>query len=188
MIIKEEEIKKLEQEIKNCKKCELWKTRTNALCGEGSLGAEIMFIAEAPGFNEDLQAKHFIGKAGKIFDKLLDSIKLNRKKAYITNVLKCKLPDRKIKSEYINSCTPYLDKQIEIIKPDIIVPLGKLATSYIFEKYKIKEQGIGKVHGEIFSVKNLLFEVKIIPQFHPAVAIYNPEMMGVLIKDFKKLK
>ena len=188
MINKEEEIKKLEQEIKSCKKCELWKTRTNALCGEGFLDAKIMFIAEAPGFNEDLQGKHFIGKAGGIFDKLLDSIKLNRKKAYITNVLKCKLSNKKIKSEYLDSCTSYLDKQIEIIKPEIIVPLGKLAMVYIFKKYKIKEQSIGKVHGEIFSIKNLLFEMKIIPQFHPAVAIYNPEMMGVLIKDFEKIK
>jgi len=186
--MKKEEMKKLEQEIKECKKCKLWEKRTNALCGEGSLDAEIMFIAEAPGFNEDLQGKHFIGKAGGIFDKLLDSIKLDRENIYITNLLKCKLSNKKIKSEYVNFCTPYLNKQIEIIKPKIIVPLGKLATSYIFEKYKIKEQAIGKVHGQIFNVKTLFFEMKIIPQFHPAVVIYNSEMMGVLIKDFKNIK
>ncbi|OYT41863.1 uracil-DNA glycosylase [Candidatus Pacearchaeota archaeon ex4484_26] len=188
MLSKQERMKELEKKVRDCHACELWETRTHALLGEGSLDAEIMFIAEAPGYNEDLQGKHFIGKAGKVFDELLDSIKLNREEIYITNVLKCKLPKRKIKEEYVKKCTPYLDKQIDIIKPKIIVPLGKLAASYVFKRYKIKEQPIGEVHGKVFVVNTLFGQVKVLPQFHPAVVTYNSEMLQVLIRDFRKIK
>ena len=173
---KQEEMQELEKQIKDCKKCELHKIRTNALCGEGSLNAEILFIGEAPGYNEDLKGKHFIGRAGKIFDELLDSIQLSREKIYITNVLKCKIPkNEKPKQEYIEKCTPYLNEQIKIIKPKIIVPLGRFATNYIFERYKIKQQPIQKIHGKVFLIKNLFEEVKIITQLLPAVTVYNFE-------------
>lgn len=186
---KQEEMQELEKQIKDCKKCELHKIRTNALCGEGSLNAEILFIGEAPGYNEDLKGKHFIGRAGKIFDEFLDSIKLSREKIYITNVLKCKIPkNERPKQEYIEKCTPYLNEQIKIIKPKIIVPLGRFATNYIFERYKIKQQPIQKIHGKVFLIKNLFEEVKIIPQLHPAVTVYNFESMETLKEDFAKIK
>ncbi len=177
------------QEINNCKKCELWKTRNKPLVGDGSLKAKIMFIGEAPGYYEDLQGRAFAGEAGKIFDKLLESINLRREEIYITNVLKCKLPkNRKPKREEIERCVPYLDRQIEIIKPKVIIPLGKFAAVYILKKYGIKEESIAQVHGKVFEVNNLLDKVKIIPLYHPAVVCYHEEMFEILKDDFKVLE
>lgn len=180
-----------EQKIKNCKKCSLWRTRKNPVYGEGPLNAEIMFIGEAPGFNEDLQGKPFVGRAGKIFDELLNSIGLKREEIYITNILKCRPPEnRNPAQEEIKACSPYLDKQIEIIKPKIICCLGNFATDYVMKKFGLGDEikGISKIHGEVFNVRNLFFTLKIIPLYHPAVAVYNPEMKKILLDDFAKLK
>jgi len=188
---KQKEINKLKQEILNCKKCDLWKTRNKPVVGEGSLNTEIIFIGEAPGFNEDKQGKPFVGKAGKIFDELLNLVNLKREEIYVTNILKCKPPkNRNPKEEEIIACTPYLNKQIAIINPRIICCLGNFATSYILNKFGLKNkvQGISKIRGEIFSVSTLTGKIKIIPLYHPAVAIYNDGMLNTLKKDFEKLK
>jgi len=150
-----------------------------------------MFVGEAPGFNEDLQGKPFVGKAGKIFDELLESGGITRSEVYITNILKCRPPgNRNPKEEEIKACTPYLNRQIEIIKPKIICCLGNFATSYIMKKFNLKSkiQGISKIHGKVFNISNLLGIRYIIPLYHPAVAVYNPEMKKVLIEDFAKIK
>ena len=191
MVNKEEEIKKLEEEVRACKKCELWKTRINPVIGEGSLDAEIIFIGEAPGFNEDKQGKPFVGQAGKIFDELLNSVDLKREEIYITNILKCRPPNnRNPTQEEIKVCSVYLDKQIEIIKPKIICCLGNFATSYMMKKFNLNDkiQGISKIHGKVFSVSTLSGSVKIIPLYHPAVATYNMNMLNTLKKDFEVLK
>jgi len=177
--------------IVNCKKCDLWKTRNNPVTGQGTEEAKIMFIGEAPGFNEDKQGKPFVGEAGKILDKLLDSINLKKEKIYITNILKCRPPEnRNPREDEIKTCVQYLNREIEIIKPKIICCLGNFAASYIMKKFNLKEknQGISKIHGKIFNFRGLFGSIKIIPLYHPAVAVYNINMFEILKKDFKILE
>jgi len=181
----------LTKEILNCKKCELWKTRNNPVVGGGSLNSRIIFIGEAPGFNEDKQGKPFVGQAGKIFDELLNSADLKREEIYITNIIKCRpLNNRNPTQEEIKVCSPYLSAQIEIIKPKIICCLGNFATEFIMKRFDLDKelQGISKIHGKIFNVSTLTGIIKIIPLYHPAVATYNSNMLETLKKDFEVLK
>ena len=181
----------LREEILNCTKCSLHRTRNNAVPGEGSLEAKIMFIGEAPGAQENREGRPFCGEAGKILDELLISAGIKREDVFITNILKSRPPgNRDPKKEEIESCVPYLEKQIEIIKPDVICALGNYSTSYIFERFGLKDkiQGISKIHGQVFEVRDLFQSIKIIPLYHPAVAAYNSNMKGVLKNDFEILK
>ena len=184
----EKELNQLVQDVTICKKCELWKTRKNPVVGNGSLDSRVMFIGEAPGYHEDMQGVPFVGRAGKVFDELLQSIELKREEVYICNILKCRPPDNRnpFDSE-IKACTPYLDRQIMAIKPKVIGTLGNFATSYVLEKFRFPVEKIGKVHGKIFRMKNLLFDARIIPLYHPASAVYNPNMKDVLKNDFKTI-
>lgn len=190
----EEQQKKLQEvreAVLKCQKCSLAQTRTNPVVGEGSFNAKIMFIGEAPGFNEDKEGRPFCGQAGKILDELLESVEIPREDVYITNILKCRPPEnRDPQQEEILACTPYLEKQIEILNPRVICPLGRYSMKFIFEKYGLKDQlePISKIHGKVFVVKNLFQEIKIIPFYHPAVATYNPNMKSVLLEDFQILK
>ena len=186
---KEEDMKKITTSIENCRKCGLWKTRKKPVVGDGSLDSEILFVGEAPGYHEDLQGYPFVGKAGKIFDELLESAGLQRSKVYIANILKCRPPKNRnpLKTE-IDACTGYLNRQIEIIQPKIIVPLGNFAASYIFEKFGLKYDKISNVHGKAFQINTIFSSINIIPLYHPAVATYNPETKNILIKDFKVIK
>ncbi|NMX21725.1 uracil-DNA glycosylase [ANME-1 cluster archaeon GoMg4] len=188
---REEELERIEQSIKACKRCELWKTRTNPVAGAGSLSAKIVLVGEAPGYYEDLKGEPFVGKAGKVLDELLESIGLQRNDVYIANVLKCRPPgNRNPATEEIRACTPYLDAQLEIIQPEIIATLGNFSLSYIFDKFGLKKDKISKIHGTVFTVSTIagIKIKKIIPLYHPAVATYNPNMKGSLIEDFKVLK
>lgn len=186
---KKQEMEKIIDEVKNCKKCELWKNRNKPVIGDGDLNTEIMFIGEAPGYNEDKQGIPFVGRAGKILDELLDSIGLRRQDVYIANILKCRPPKNRnpLKTE-IDACTGYLNRQIELIKPKIIIPLGNFACSFIFEKYGLEYNQISNVHGKIFKLNTSFGELKIIPMYHPAVATYNPNKKTVLLQDFSPLK
>ncbi len=186
----EAEMERIEERIKTCKRCELWKTRTNPVVGEGSLSAKIVFVGEAPGYYEDLKGEPFVGKAGKVLDELLESIGLQRNEVYIANVLKCRPPDnRNPTTEEIRACTLYLDAQLEIIQPEIIATLGNFSLSYIFDKFGLhsKKDKISKIHGKVFAVSTISGNKKIVPLYHPAVATYNPNMKGALIEDFKVL-
>jgi DNA polymerase len=183
------EINQIEQDIANCKRCDLWKTRNNPVPGEGSVTAKVMFIGEAPGYNEDMQGRPFVGKAGGIFDELLHSVELKREEIYIANILKCRPPkNRDPLEEEIKTCTPYLDKQIACIKPSVVATLGNFATSFILKKYKLLTEKIGKVHGKIYTIKNSSFTCIIIPMYHPAAAVYNPKLKLMLIEDFNSIK
>lgn len=186
---KEEEFEKIMKEVESCRKCGLWKTKKNPVLGEGSLHPKVMFIGEAPGFNEDLQGKPFVGRAGEVLDELLGLIGLERKDVFVGNVLKCRPPNnRDPQPSEIRACTPYLDKQIALIKPKIIVTLGNFATSYIMEKFGLKAESIGRVHGRIFRISNLVLSTKIIPMYHPAVVLRNPDLRSSLVEDFRFLK
>ena len=185
----EELIKEIEREIKNCRKCDLFKNRTNPVPGSGSYKSKIMLIGEAPGYWEDKKGEPFVGKAGKFLDELLLLIGRRREEVFITNVVKCRPPNnREPTEEEVKACTPYLDRQIEIIKPKIIVTLGNVATTYIFKKFGLKVESISRIHGKVFEVSTLLGKIKIIPMYHPATALYNPRMKDVLREDWKKLR
>jgi len=182
------ELSAMVKEIKSCKRCGLWKTRKNPVIGDGSPNSRIMLIGEAPGYNEDISGKPFVGEAGKILNELLKSVGLERKDVYITNILKCRPPgNRNPRPEEIKACVPYLDRQISLLKPRIIATLGSFAMSYIFEKFGLKKEKISSVHGKVFKVNNLTGTVKIIPLYHPAVAVYNKNMKTTLLKDFRSL-
>jgi DNA polymerase len=178
----------LNNEVSICAECSLHKTRNKPVPGEGSLDAGIMLIGEAPGSNEDMQGRPFVGRAGMFLDELLSSAGLKRGDVFIANILKCRPPkNRNPQAEEIRSCTAYLDRQIALIAPKTIGPMGNFAASYILEKYGLKPEPIGRIHGKIFKVKNLLLDARIIPLYHPASAIYNPNMKYTLIEDFRKI-
>lgn len=182
---KDEKFEDIVLSVKNCKKCNLFKTRNKPVVGDGSLETKILFIGEAPGYNEDLQGKPFVGKAGKVLDKMLESIDLARGDVYIANILKCRPPNNRnpLKSE-IESCREYLDRQIDMIKPRVIVPLGNYAASFIFEKYGLEPEKISKIHGKVFEID----DISIMPFYHPAVATYDPNKLSLLINDFRTIK
>jgi len=199
-------LEEIKQEVQSCQKCSLYKERTYPVVGEGNSSADIMLIGEAPGFNEDKTGHPFCGKAGEILDELLNSVRIKREEIYISNILKCRPPgNRNPQEEEIKSCSPYLDRQIEIIKPKVICCLGNFSTPYILKKFGLKSQiqGISRIHGQIFSSADLFTpleghirqglltgftSIKIIPLYHPAVVTYNMNMKAILIKDFKILE
>ena len=172
-------LRALAQQIAVCPKCELAKTRTHAVPGEGNPSADIVFIGEGPGFYEDQQALPFVGPAGKFLDELLASIGLRRADVFICNVLKCRPPDNRdpLPGE-IAACKPWLDAQIEIIKPKVIVTLGRFSMSRYFPG-----QSIGKIHGQ----SRKLGDVIVVPMYHPAAALHQASLRRTIEQDFQKL-
>ena len=129
----------LNSEIRTCRRCRLAKSRINVLCGEGHLHAELLLIAQAPGGNEDREGKMFIGPSGKVLDELLAEIDIQPEEIYITNLIKCMLPkNRKPKSDEIAACSPYLEREMELIGPRILAPLGYYATRFVLGKYGVQ--------------------------------------------------
>lgn len=188
---REKKVEEIRREVLSCRKCPLFKTRNNPVVGEGNLKAKIVFVGEAPGFHEDREGRPFCGAAGKILDELLESINLKREEVYITNLLKCRPPqNRDPLPEEIKACSPYLVRQLEIINPKVICPLGRYSMKFIFEKYGLADrlEPISKIHGKIFEVKSLFSDISIVPLYHPAVATYHPAMKEILKKDFEALK
>ncbi len=182
-------IETLKKKISGCKRCGLYATRTHTVPGEGSVDAEIMFIGEAPGKNEDLQGKPFVGRAGNIFDKLLTSVGFTRDDIYLCNILKCRPPgNREPASDEVQACVGSLDLQIKIVDPKIIATMGRYATTYIFQKFNLPLVNISSVHGKILEAETPFGSKKIVPLFHPAVATYDPNKIEILLKDFQILK
>ncbi|MFZ2390385.1 MAG: uracil-DNA glycosylase [Minisyncoccales bacterium] len=183
---KETEFERINQDALSCKKCILYKKRISPVIGQGSLKAKIMFIGEAPGAKEDATGIPFCGRSGKFLDELLLSAKIDRKKVYICNIIKCRPPENRDPGEKeIKACSHFIEKQIELISPNVICPLGRLSMKFIMDKFGFSDDVdvIGKIHGKVFKGKET-----IIPFYHPAVALYNPKMKDVLKKDFKILK
>ena len=168
------------QEITTCTKCGLGQNRTNAVPGEGSLSAKLMFVGEGPGKNEDEQGRPFCGASGKFLDELLAHIGLKRADVYITNVVKCRPPNNRDPFEdEIKTCTPYLERQIAIIKPLVISTLGRHAMNHFLPGVKI-----GQVHGKPLRRDGQVY----IPLYHPAVALYRASMREQLTHDFEIIK
>jgi len=179
--------KKLVSEVENCRKCELWKTRRYPVVGEGPLDAKIMLVGLGPGYHENLQGRPFVGAAGKFLNHLLELAGLDRSGIYITNVVKCYLPDNKATEEQIEACTPYLDRQIELIKPKLIVALGSVAAKYLLSKFKLPYSSMGRLHGKFYRVRSLTLDFDLAVMYHPASALYNPSMRIILENDWRKL-
>ena len=182
------DLERLRKEVGNCKRCSLWKNRKNVVFGEGPENASIFLIGLGPGRNENLHGKPFIGAAGKFLNHLLALAGLSRKEVYITSVMKCYLPKNKATKEQINACRRYLDRQLEIIKPSMIIPLGNVALQYVSEKFNVGFDRISKIHGKLFNAKASWGEIKIIPMYHPAAALRNGALRKTLEKDWKKLR
>jgi uracil-DNA glycosylase family 4 len=176
-------------EIIVCTKCPLWKTRKNAVPGEGNSESPVMFIGEAPGQSEDIKGKPFVGAAGKFLEILLSEIGLSRNDVFICNIVKCRPPrNREPMPNEIQTCTPYLDRQIKIIKPKFIVTLGNYSTAYIFSKANLVFSGITQTRGKFFQAIILDMQVTIFPTFHPAAALYSVKYKETLQRDFQLLK
>jgi DNA polymerase len=175
-------------EVIVCMKCSLWKTRKNAVPGEGNYESPIMFIGEAPGYWEDIRGKPFVGDAGKFLDSLLSEIDFSRENVFICNVLKCRPPkNREPMPNEIQTCTPYLDRQIRAIQPKFIVTLGNYSTVYIFSKAGLPFNSITQAHGKFYETSILDINVIAFPTFHPAAALYNAKYKEQITSDFKLL-
>jgi uracil-DNA glycosylase len=173
------ELTDLYAQISVCKKCDLSKGRTHTVPGEGPENAQVMMIGEAPGFHEDQQGRPFVGAAGKFLDELLAGINMKRDQIYICNVLKCRPPqNRDPFPDEMASCKDYLDKQIELIKPKIIITISRFAMGRWFADKKISE-----IHGKPKKVGDMV----ILPMFHPAAALHQPSLKSVLQEDFKRI-
>ena len=170
----------IREEVSTCKACSLCEGRTNVVFGEGNPHARVMIIGEAPGKNEDLQGKPFVGAAGKFLDELLEVAGLKREDVFIANVLKCRPPsNRNPKPEEIEACATFLRQQTQTISPDVIVTLGNFATQFILRT------GVGITHlrGTVQRAGRFL----VLPVVHPAAAIYDRSKRDVLLSDFERV-
>jgi len=173
------ELTELYEEIAICQRCDLARSRTHTVPGEGPENAEIMFIGEAPGFHEDRQGRPFVGAAGKFLDELLASIGLTRDDVYICNVIKCRPPgNRDPLSDEIAACRPFLDKQIELIQPKLIVTLGRYSMARYFPNAQIT-----RIHGRPKRFGGRIYY----PMFHPAAALHQPKWRSVVEEDMLKI-
>jgi len=167
------------EQIKNCTKCGLHKTRKNAVFGKGPIDAKIMLIGEAPGMEEDMQGVPFVGRAGKKLEGILSEAGIDIDEIFITNVVKCRPPGNRNPEIYeIMKCSPYLVEQIRVIRPEMIVLLGNIALSLVTGN----PGGITKMRGKTLEYMS----IPAIPTFHPAYILRNPGSEKIVIEDFKK--
>jgi uracil-DNA glycosylase family 4 len=192
---KYKQMKAIRDEIVALKESPLYKHRKEnnfyPVIGEGSHDATIMFIGEAPGLNEAKTGKPFCGRSGKVLDELLASISVARDSVYVTNIVKDRPPENRDPTpEEIALYGPFLDRQIDIIRPKVIATLGRYSMVYIMEKFGLKDilRPISSMHGQAFLGETKWGEVTIVPLYHPAVAVYNASTKETLFEDFKILK
>jgi len=171
----------LREILGDCTRCQLCQSRTNVVFGYGNPEARLMFVGEGPGRAEDAQGLPFVGPAGKLLDEMLASIGLNRKDVYIANVVKCRPPgNRDPLPVEIETCSPFLEKQIKLIKPGIVCELGRVAASLMMDR----QIQITKVHGQRFIGPGYYN----VPVFHPAAALRAASNLDLLKQDFQSLK
>ena len=175
----EEILAQVAQEVSVCTRCELHRTRKNAVPGEGPASTEIMLIGEGPGFYENEQGRPFVGAAGKFLEELLEQAGLKRSDVWIGNVVKCRPPgNRDPQPEELASCDEYLERQIGAINPKIIITLGRFSMGKFMQDAKIST-----VHGQVRKVGNRF----VIPMYHPAAALHQPKWRPQIMADFAKL-
>ena len=174
-----ENLSEVASAVRGCTDCPLYQGRTNAVPGDGNPSSEIMFVGEGPGYYEDVQGLPFVGQAGQLLNELLAEIGLKREDVYITNVVKCRPPrNRDPQPDEIGECSKYLDRQIELIDPKVIVTLGRYSMDRFFPG-----QRISRIHGEARRVG----ERVVVPMYHPAAALHQPSLRRTLSDDFAKI-
>ncbi len=166
--------------VSKCQNCPLYHSRVQSVPGEGPENASVMFIGEGPGFHENQQGRPFVGQAGKFLDELLSVSELKRETVFITNVVKCRPPgNRDPQPDELEACSKFLDRQIEIINPEIIVTLGRFSMAKFFGQVKISQ-----IHGNMRKIGQRY----IVAMYHPAAALHQPALKNTLLSDFAKLK
>ncbi len=179
-----DELQAYSDEVAGCVRCRLSRGRTQVVFGAGNPHAELMFVGEAPGFHEDKQGLPFVGQAGKLLEKLLAEIGMQRSDVYIANVLKCRPPgNRNPQPDEIEACESHLFRQIELIEPVVVATLGNFATKLLSGS----PLGITRVHGQEQETTIGGRSVLLYPLYHPAAALYTPSMLSILAADFARL-
>lgn len=182
-VTRESSVLSLEETILSCQKCPLAQTRRHVVPGEGDLNAELMFIGEAPGRDEDMQGRPFVGRAGQLLTKIIRAMKFQRDEVYITNIVKCRPPgNRNPQGIEIASCKDYLLAQIELINPKVIVTLGKVAADFFIRS----SLGMTALRGDFYDFDN----IKVMPTFHPSYLIRNEgnkNLKKMVWEDMKKV-
>jgi DNA polymerase len=183
---REEKIARLAQmdagEVKPCKQCRLCETRKNTVFGEGDPDAKIFFIGEGPGETEDLQGRPFVGRAGELLNKMIAGMGLRRQEVFIANIVKCRPPDNRVPApDEVDACTPYLIRQLEIIRPKVIVTLGLPSAKYMLNS----RLSMGKMRGQWYNWRG----IKLMPTFHPAYLLrsYTEENRAAVWSDLKQV-
>jgi uracil-DNA glycosylase len=177
-------LKAVYEEARQCTQCALHQTRTTVVFGAGNADADLMFVGEAPGANEDRMGLPFVGQAGKLLDKLLEEIGMERKDVFVANVLKCRPPgNRDPHPKEIEACQDYLHRQVELIQPVVICTLGNFSTKLL----RRDSTGISRLHGhdEVRLIGSRA--VRLFPLYHPAAALYTPSMLETLRSDFHRI-
>lgn len=199
--LQKETLEKLRKEVEGCKKCPLWRSRNNVVFGEGNPDAKLILVGEAPGRNEDLQGRPFVGAAGQLLTKILASIGLKREDVFIGNILKCRPPmNRNPLPEEIKACWGYLDRQLKIIRPKIILAMGTFAAQTLLKT----DERISRLRGEFHpfapleplpnrrlskgSLTGFAKGVKLLATYHPAALLRNPGYKRAVWEDMKLLK
>ena len=173
-------LKDVRKELGDCKRCKLHRTRRTIVFGEGNEKATLMFIGEGPGYDEDVQGRPFVGRAGQLLTKIIQSINLSREEVYIANIIKCRPPqNRNPEPDEIQSCNPFLMKQIDAIQPKIICALGTFAAQTLLKT----DTKITALRGKLFDLEG----IKVIPTYHPAFLLRNPEKKREVWEDMKKI-
>lgn len=171
-----------ENEVRGCTRCRLCESRTNTVFGEGDPEARIFFIGEGPGENEDLQGRPFVGKAGQLLDKMIAGMGLERRQVYIANIVKCRPPkNRAPVPDETAACTPFLERQLEIVRPEVIVTLGLPASQYMLKT----KTPMGRLRGQWHTWRG----IRLMPTFHPAyiLRVYTPEVRGAVWSDLQQV-
>lgn len=169
-----------EGEVRDCQRCRLCETRTRSVFGEGDVDASIFFIGEGPGENEDLTGRPFVGKAGQLLDKMIVAMGLRREKVFIANIVKCRPPGNRVPApDEVSTCTPYLERQLEIVRPRVIVTLGLPAAKFMLQS----NSTMGKLRGQWHSWRG----IKLMPTFHPAYILrsYTPATRAAVWSDLQ---
>jgi uracil-DNA glycosylase family 4 len=173
------ELVDLYDQIRNCTRCPLAQGRTRAVPGEGPEDAAVLFIGEAPGFHEDKSGRPFVGAAGRFLEELLADIGLKRSDVYIANVIKCRPPGNRAPTQTeIEACKPYLDRQIELIRPQMVITLGRFSMERYFPGAKISS-----IHGKPRKIEGVLYY----PMYHPAAALHQPALRSAVVEDMKRI-
>ena len=167
-------------QIRTCKRCRLHQGRTNAVPGSGPVNTDVFFVGEAPGAQEDEQGLPFVGRSGRYLDQLMENIGLDRDHVFITNVVKCRPPsNRDPRLGEVRACTPYLRRQLGLIRPRMVVTLGRFAMEQFFSEGRISE-----VHGQPRRIEGTLY----LPLYHPAAALYRGSLRSVVEADFQRVR